>query len=560
MRSNIEMTKMYRSLFALLLVMSVSGSFAQTIPIGFGNYEEYLRRLQLESQTEDYTSFNVRPLEVVDSIFGDYSYTFGLLEEELSKFKTKVSVLAPEFHTEFNSHHPYYSNNGAMVPSKGFKSLTSVGVHIEAPFLSIQLRPELYLSQNKPYEGFPDTLSTRFWDRRYVLYNQADLPEQFGEGNIRDILIGQSHALIYFKGMGLGISTENLWWGPGKRNSLIMSNNSRSFAHLTFRSQKPIQTFIGAFEWNVIGGRLEQSGFIPPQRGDNLDGSRFVNKSDDWRYLSAISLVYSPKWTPGLSFGVNRAIQQYSEFTKDTKSYFPILINLFRKNDPLERDEFRIDQLISTFIRWRWVKAQAEIYFEYGRNDAAFNARDALLSIDHSRAYTAGFSKVFTLDKNAVQVSYEHTQMSQTSGYLIRNALSWYMHAGVRQGYTHRGEVLGSAIGPGSNLDHINVSYLKGINRFGLTIERWVHDNDFHYFAFTDIRDFRRFWVDYTFGADFDLAYKNFMFTGALRYTRSLNYQWELHNSPPGGPYFVNGRDVSNVSGNLKVIYLFSRN
>lgn len=550
---------MNRIVLILLLVLSHSSLSAQTLPVGFGNYEEYLRRLQIESQSKDYTSFGVRPLEVVDSIFGDYSYTYGILEDELSKFKTKVSILAPEFQSEFNSHHPYYSNNGAMVPSKGFKSLTSVGVHIEAPFLSIQLRPELYLSQNKPYEGFPDTLSTRFWDRRYILYNQADVPEQFGVGNIRDIMIGQSHALIYFKGMGLGISTESLWWGPGRRNSLIMSNNARPFAHLTFRSQKPVKTPIGAFEWNLLGGRLEGSDFSTPERGDRLDGSRFITRSSDWRYLNAFSLVYSPKWTPGLSLGINRAIQQYSQLARDTKSYLPILINLFRKNDPQSREESEVDQLISAYIRWRWVKAQAEVYFEYGRNDAAFNARDALLSIDHSRAYIAGFSKVFTLDKNSILVNYEHTQMSQTAGYLIRNALSWYMHAGVRHGYTNRGEVMGSAIGPGSNLDHLNVSYLKGMNRIGLTIERWVHDNDFHYFAFTDTRDFRRFWVDYTFGLDFDIPYQNFMFTGAIRYTRSLNYQWELHNSPPGGPYFIPGRDVSNVSGNLKVIYLFSR-
>ena len=131
------------------------------------------------------------------------------------------------------------------------------------------------------------------------------------------------------------------------------------------------------------------------------------------------------------------------------------------------------------------------------------------------------------------------------------------MHAGIRQGYTNRGEVLGAAIGPGSNIDHVNISYFKGLTRFGFTMERWTHDNDFHYFAFENIRDFRRFWIDYTFGLDFDLPYKNFMFTGAIRYTRSLNYQWELHNNPPGGPYFVNGRDVSNVSTSLKVIYLF---
>ncbi len=552
-----KMTRTRLTLIILFVLLNLVELYAQTLPVGMGNYEDYLRRRQLEGNYDEFASFGNRPLELQDSLFGDYALTYSLFEEELSKFKTKVSILAPEFHTEFNSHHPYYSNNGAMVPSKGFKSLTSVGVHLSAPFLSIQFRPEIYLSQNKTYEGFPDTLGTRFWDRRYVQYNRADLPEQFGEGNIRDFLLGQSHALIYFKGVGLGLSNENIWWGPGKRNSLLMSNNARSFRHLTFRTQRPVKTIIGAFEWNLIAGRLDGSGFRPPQRGDELDGRRFSPRQNDWRYLNAISLIYSPKWVPGLSFGLNRAIQQYSQLARQTKDYMPVLINLFRKNDPLERDESEIDQLISAYLRWRWVKAQAEIYIEYGRNDAAFNARDALLSIEHSRAYIVGFSKVFSMEKNAIQVSYEHTQMSQTAGYLIRNALSWYMHTGVRHGYTNRGEVLGSAIGPGSNLDYLNVSWLKEMTRVGLTIERLAHDHDFHFFAFDEINDFRRFWIDYTFGLDFDLPYRNFMITGALRYTRSLNYQWELHNSPPGGPYFVNGRDVSNFSSTLKIIYLF---
>lgn len=544
--------------FAVVFVTLIISVNAQTLPVGFGNYQDFLRRSQLMGQYDSQVSFLNQPLEIPDTILDQYTMKLPVLRDELDFLKTKISILSPEFHAEWNSHHPYYSNNGAMVPSKGGESLTSVGIHIEAPFLSIQFRPEVYLSQNLTYDGFPDTLGTRFWNRRYVLYNRADLPEQFGEGKIRDILPGQSHALIYFKGVGLGISSENLWWGPGKRNSLVMSNNARSFAHLTFRSQRPLKTPIGAFEWNVIAGRLDESGFDPPERGDGRDGSRRVLKEDDWRYLSGMNIIYSPKWIKGLSLGITRTIQQYATSAKDTKNYLPIFINLFRSNDPTERNERQIDQYLSTYLRWVWEEGQTEIYFEYGRNDAAWNIRDALLSPQHSRAYTFGFSKVFDLKKNAIQMSFEHTQMQQTANYLLRDALSWYMHGNVRQGYTHRGEVLGSAIGPGSNLDHFNVSYVKGLTRYGLTIERWTHDNDFHYFAFEEVRDFRRFWIDYTIGGDFDIPYKNFIFSGALKYTRSLNYQWEIHNSPSGLPYFINGRDVSNLFGTLRVVYLFS--
>ncbi|MFX8805488.1 capsule assembly Wzi family protein, partial [Acinetobacter baumannii] len=54
----------------------------------------------------------------------------------------------------------------------------------------------------------------------------------------------------------VGISSENLWWGPGIYNSLLMSNNAPGFWHLTFNSRKPLKTPIGDFEWQLIGGKL----------------------------------------------------------------------------------------------------------------------------------------------------------------------------------------------------------------------------------------------------------------------------------------------------------------
>lgn len=541
----------------ILLIITTNGLLAQTLPVGLGNMEDYLRREQLMGQYDEHTSFATRPLLLPDSLINGKKLKQDLLEKQLSKFKSSLSILSPQVHIEGNSRHPYYANNGAMVPSKGLKSLTSFGVHLKAPFLSIQLRPEIYLSQNRPYDGFPDTLSDGLWENRYRLWNESDLPEQFGEGKIRDVLIGQSHVLLNHWGMALGFSTENLWWGPGKRNSLLMSNNARSFPHLTFRSTKPLNTIIGSLEWNIIAARLNESGFNSPSRADGFGDRLRLAKNDDWRYLSALSLIYSPKWIKGLSIGANRSVQQYSELANKTNDYFPVAINLFRKNDPVERDEVFIDQLLSIFTRWVWYDAKAEFYFEYGRNDAAFNLRDALLSPQHSRAYIFGLSKIIELSNANIQINYEHTQMQQAASYLLRNAFSWYMHGGVTHGYTHRGEVLGAAIGPGSNLDYLNISYFDQLLRVGLTIERWTRDNDFLYLAFEPTRDFRRFWIDYAVGLDFDLPYKQFLFSGDMKFIRSLNYQWELYNSPPGGPYFVNGVDVSNFHFTLKTIYLF---
>jgi hypothetical protein len=45
----------------------------------------------------------------------------------------------------------------------------------------------------------------------------------------------------------------------------MMSNHAQGFNHITFNTTRPVKTFIGNFEWQVVTGRLEASGFRPPE-------------------------------------------------------------------------------------------------------------------------------------------------------------------------------------------------------------------------------------------------------------------------------------------------------
>ena len=62
-------------------------------------------------------------------------------------------------------------------------------------------------------------------------------------------------------------------------------------------------TKIGNFEWQVITGRLENSGYTPPRTDYMFAGTRLyvpkinqLAKTDDWRYLQGFIVSYSPKW------------------------------------------------------------------------------------------------------------------------------------------------------------------------------------------------------------------------------------------------------------------------
>ena len=164
--------------------------------------------------------------------------------------------------------------------------------------LSIQLKPEYLYSQNKDFEGFgegPNGHYSVIWAKRYNLWNKIDMPERFGEKSISKTLIGQSSIRLNFKGLSLGVSNENIWWGPSIRNSIMMSNHARGFKHITFNTTKPLKTKIGNFEWQVISGRLESSGYLPAGSDFQNAGTNIYvpkinqeGRTDDWRYLTRL--------------------------------------------------------------------------------------------------------------------------------------------------------------------------------------------------------------------------------------------------------------------------------
>ena len=237
------------------------------------------------------------------------------------------------------------------------------------------------------------------------------MPERFGNKSHNNLLIGQSSIKLKFGKIELGISNKNIWWGPSKRNSIMMSNHARGFKHITLNSKSPMKTSIGNFEWQIITGRLEPSFFTPPRTDFLYNGRKIyvpkINQraeENDWRYLQAYTLTYSPKWIDGLHIGYIRWVQMYRALVEGgypwlegNPTYFPAFSNIFRKRDKFKDYEEQTDQAAGLFLRWLWKESNFEIYAEFHYNDAKQNLRDLILDSDHSRASTLGFEKIFNI-------------------------------------------------------------------------------------------------------------------------------------------------------------------
>lgn len=553
-----------------LLFIAPCCTLAQTLAVGTTALEDYYRRNQLLGSSDSMVSFTVRPLfpnlikKGADAFYPDSSeQRYNLLKAtgtwQTDNKKLSVLLLPLSFQSQFNSDHPYGWNDGPMIPAKGLQTLMSAGVFAQYGVLSIQFRPEIVIAQNLPFETLSQSHYDIIFARYYDIYNNIDLPVRFGTTSYTNAYWGQSSIRLNYKGLSFGLSTENLWWGPGIRNSLLMSNTAPGFKHLTLNTLRPLKTPIGSFEGQLIAGRLENSGFPPLEPDHSYFGTDlYVPKPNDWRYLAGIVITWQPKWVPGLFLGFDQSSQTYGKDLSGIKDYLPLFSStksVTASDQPINKQ----DQRSAVFMRWLWTQEHAEIYFEYGHNNSSADLMQSLLSPDDSRAYIFGLRKLLPFNKTSeenIMIGLEVTQLQENSIDKIEQGEEWYVSKSIRQGYTNRGEELGAGIGPGGNLQSLDVSWVKGLKKLGVQLERYVHNNDFYYYAFQDSKDYTRHWVDLSLAANGEWNYKNLIFNAKIQGIQSLDYQWAL-NIPGNDITFANQTSKFNLQVQAGVTYRF---
>lgn len=544
-------------LMYILVLVSAKG-YAQTSSFMSGGIDDFLRRSQLTGTGGMANSFLVRSfnrnIEGVDSV---------LPLQKMPLFKKAAGVSSGyqpfSVETQYNTDHPYGWNDGSFIPANGVSFKASGGIYIKSGRLAVQLQPEIVISENRPFETFFEPNADTTWTRYYQWLNRSDIPERFGDHSYKKVFGGQSSIRYNWNSVSAGISTENMWWGPGTRNALVMSNNAPGFLHLTFDTRKPVRTGIGDFEWQVIGGLLSNSGILPPgtnRRYTTGTSFLYVPKNDEQRYLSGLVFSWQPKWVSGLFLGFANASYQYKSDISGIGDILP-LAAFFRSKS--EKDGKKAS-LGSLFARYVMPEEMAEFYIEYGRDDKAANLVNVIADTRYPRAYVAGMRKLFHAKRESfIEFNAEVTQMQLPAvPGLIIGAQSWYTHNLVRQGYTNMGQVIGAGIGPGSNSQMLGVAWVKGIKKIGVVFERLLHNNDFYYNAFQESGDFRRHWVDLSTTVSADWTFQRFLFSARMSLIRSLNYQWWYFDVVPltsPSAYFRNGYDVLNFNASFSFSY-----
>ena len=498
------------------------------IPVGNSDIDELVRNLVLLDKIPSTTNLTIRPYFTETKL--NYQSLLQTIDSSIEYdpllFKNKFFTLKKlplQISQKLNTNQPYGGNDGAMSYSKGYQFQLSGGVYAQFKNIKLLLRPEYVQTASQQYK------TSGYWGEVNPAYKK--------------LLLGNSSLRFDLGKLSMGVSTQNLWWGPGIYNSLLMSNNAQGFFHYSINSNRPIKNFLGTFQFQVISATLTQDSL----QGFENNGlrRRNINKSD--RVLSSLAVDYQPSFLKNISFGINRSLQSYKDRlpTDFIQKNIPVLGAFFGSTD-VARDTFPQDQTVSIYTKWMFPKSHAELYYQFAYNDAKANWRDFWLDMSHSTAYILGFKKLFILkDEKYLDLGMEVIKLGQTPSYLHRNAGDFYEHSQIREGYTNQNQIMGAGSGFGNNMQTIQLSMNKGWNKIGVIFHH-IQQNPMALVSGVNDLGLRKIkWDDYSYGVQSRFKYKNILFNANIEWVNSKNYLWTM------------GQNQNNLYANFNTIFLW---
>lgn len=465
------------------------------------------------------------------------------------------TLVLPEVTSVTNSDLPFGQNDGALWAGKGYNYRLLAGFTASFGAVRVVAIPEFVYSSNynlsidptdlryaRPLPASRSDFSSPF---NFVPYS-IDYPWRFGDSAIRKIYPGQSSITASFGGAQAGAATENEWWGPAIRNPLLFSDNAAGFPHVFLRTRHPISTKIGSFDGRWILGGLHESDYFDKD---------FTN---DVRSISALSVVWKPSDSSGLSVGLARSVFAAVDGYSGVGAHaFDFLRSTGRPNArPVTDTAFTPgpDQIFSVFGHLVIPGYGLETYIEWARAELPSSIGDFFSEPSHTRGYSAGLQWARRLREGSshFRLQAELTNVEQSSTYRFRPIGSFYTSRAAVQGYTNEGQMLAAGIGPGSSGEWIAADYFAGPLMIGANFSRTRVNND----AFFATASGDRCIHDVAIAPGLRAAFASRIFRLSTEYSKVTRYNafFQRRIGCDSGPTAVGDRSSHHLSVTLSVL------
>jgi hypothetical protein len=377
-----------------------------------------------------------------------------------------------EVKTYLNSDIPRSHGDQGVWQGKGLTQSISTGLLSTWWIFEAQISATGWVSRNMKSEDFPlDDLPNATRARIIARSSEIDMPARPFSSPSRALDWSGSYANVSIWHVSAGVSMENRWFGPGVRNSLMMGHQAPGFAHVFMKTERPIDLALGHLKGTYMAGKLEDT---------KVD---LESRKGEWVYFSGVNASFSPRFIPGLELGLTRTFIINGSDLKTWSDYVPLL-------QPFDKSKLGAgtdgggsqpdDQRASVYFSWSMNDDAVRVYGEFAKEDHNADIRDLIGEPEHNRAYQFGLEVRRNIKTGQIRSGFETTNLTMTNTQKTRSSGYWYTHTKVKQGYTHRGQLLGAAIGPGSSSQTIWSNLVASRATLGILLERVSVNRDLY--------------------------------------------------------------------------------
>jgi hypothetical protein len=408
-----------------------------------------------------------------------------------------MRIYGPELFMSGNTAAPYGQNDGALWQGRGFNASLTGGIRFEGYGVELTFKPQLAFSQNVEFDYIKPNYSGAKYagkaDTYGYFWSIVDAPQRFGDEPFFTFDWGDSEIRYTWKTLTIGFGTQNIWLGPAQLNPIIHSNNAASYPKLDIGLRRQRMTlpwlgwYIGDIELRTWWGYLSESDWF-----DN-------DTSNDHNLIIGFTIAYGfPGFLKGLTIGLNRTmLSKWDDM--NVGAIFTLLWPFM--DDTQGFGEDRSDQRASIIVDYILPIGGIDVYFEWARNDFSPNLDFVLRYPFHTAGYTVGVKKTLSFTQSLKgELLLEITGLECSADYdrLINWYSTFYAHHVITQGYTNRGQWLGTGIGTGGNSQYLGFKlyYPKGYGQ--IFVQRRNPDLDYTMYI-----DYRKYYNDYITGKKF---------------------------------------------------------
>jgi hypothetical protein len=431
-----------------------------------------------------------------------------------------------------NSAYPRDRNDGALWNGVGLNTELSAGVAGKWRFLTASLYPKFIYQQNGAFDYPVSQFSDRSEFANPFVFG-IDLPKRMGSESFSLIDLGQSYIQAGNTHAYLAVSNENLWIGPTQVHSLLLSNTAPGIPHVRFGTANPVDLKILWLEAHVIFGSVTESDYLT-----NANPRSYL-------YQATVATI-EPKFLPNFYLGGARVLRDTAGLGGHSVGYY---LNRIIESPFFGSGESGLDpsdRQSGLFARYVLPESGFEVYLEWGREDFPFSFLNLVLEPDYTQVWSAGAQKVFLSDKRLSRLYLEFVHLGQAGP--VRGGRGSVRFGATRPpGFTHRGQMLGPGVGPGSDAQTLGFDMFDERSRTGIVLERVRYDEDTYY------EQFSRRWSESRHDVEVTGELRRLQFVGPLTIEGALrlSQRWNrdfisaVNDAPENSSEFNLGTELS---------------